>query len=1030
MKSFPVNWRLFLLVVAFMLVLGGAGFRLITIDTDITRFLPQNDRVISDAAYIFRNHPIQDRLVIDMTTPENAPDLLVRAADRVEQRLRESGLFKQVGTKDMQEIFPDLLTHITENLPILFTEHDLQKEVKPLLTPRMIEKRVQDSFDKLTDLGGLGQARFIATDPLGLKNLILKKLSFLAPGQNIDIYRGKLFTQDRRHLLVVANPVSAGTDTAFARQITDLIEKIDQELKNNTSKNSVPVTLTPMGAYRVALDNELIVKKDVRNAILITTIGIAALLFLAFHRPLLGLFAFLPAFAGTVVAFFIFSLLHSSVSLMALGFGGAVISITVDHGIAFLLFLDRPFETHGKDAAREIRAVGLLAALTTIGAFGALSFSGFPVFEQIGQFTALGIGFSFLFVHTLMPKIFPFMPAASSKKKVPLQAMVNRFCTTGKKGFFVYITFVFILIFFASPELNVSLEAMNTVGKDTRAAEKLFTDVWGDKLLNRVYLLSEGKSVTDLQKEGDRLLEMAAKDEERGLLSDVFAPSLIFPGKERSQKNLTAWKAFWTSQRIAAVAEELRRAASESGFKPDAFQGFIKTLSPLSVEAVQKDIPASYFELLGIVKHPESSLWFQNTTFTPGPSYNAQVFFNRYKSEGKIFDSSFFSKRMGALLFSSFLKMLAWVGFCILLLLLFFFLDWKLTLVSLMPVLFALTSTLGTLKLLGHPLDIPGVMLSIVVIGMGIDYSLFLVRSFQRYPSVSDSSSEIVRMTIFMASASTIIGFGALCFAEHSLLRSAGLTSLLGIVYSLIGAFLFLPPSLQYLDGHRRRNLKTNPDIHTRIAQRYGGLEPYPRMFAHFKMKTDVMFRELPDLVPFFGNVKTIVDVGTGFGVPACWFLEQFAESRVYGVDPDPERVRVANEAFGDRGTAVRGSAPDLPPFPEPADLVMMLDMIHFLKDESLRRILKRLHGAMREEGVLLIRAVIPPVERPSRLWKLQSIYERFTGAKTCHRTVEEIKEHLIREGFQLLRISPSGDNEELVWFVAKTKPAVHLQGI
>ena len=203
-----------------MLVLGGAGFRLITIDTDITRFLPQNDRVISDAAYIFRNHPIQDRLVIDMTTPENAPDLLVRAADRVEQRLRESGLFKQVGTKDMQEIFPDLLTHITENLPILFTEHDLQKEVKPLLTPRMIEKSVQDSFDKLTDLGGLGQARFIATDPLGLKNLILKKLAFLAPGQNMDIYRGKLFTRDRRHLLVVANPVSAGTDTAFARQIS------------------------------------------------------------------------------------------------------------------------------------------------------------------------------------------------------------------------------------------------------------------------------------------------------------------------------------------------------------------------------------------------------------------------------------------------------------------------------------------------------------------------------------------------------------------------------------------------------------------------------------------------------------------------------------------------------------------------------------------------------------------------------------------------------------------------------------------
>jgi len=62
MKSIPVNWRLLLLVFVFILLLGGAGFHLITIDTDITRFLPLNDRVISDAGYIFRNHPIQDRL--------------------------------------------------------------------------------------------------------------------------------------------------------------------------------------------------------------------------------------------------------------------------------------------------------------------------------------------------------------------------------------------------------------------------------------------------------------------------------------------------------------------------------------------------------------------------------------------------------------------------------------------------------------------------------------------------------------------------------------------------------------------------------------------------------------------------------------------------------------------------------------------------------------------------------------------------------------------------------------------------------
>ena len=276
-------------------------------------------------------------------------------------------------------------------------------------------------------------------------------------------------------------------------------------------------------------------------------------------------------------------------------------------------------------------------------------------------------------------------------------------------------------------------------------------------------------------------------------------------------------------------------------------------------------------------------------------------------------------------------------------------------------------------------------------------------------------------MTVFMASFSTIIGFGALCFAEHSLLRSAGLTSLLGITYSLIGVFLFLPPSLRYLDGLHSRDRNGHQNIRYRIMKRYHRLEPYPRMFARFKTRNDPMFRELPHLVPT-GGVKTIIDIGAGYGVPACWFLEHFPESRVYGIEPDQERIRVASEVLGERGTAVRGSAPDLPPFPGPADLATMLDMIHFLNDDQLQDVLKKLHGALREEGALIIRANIAPVVRPSRLWRIYSVYRKFSGIHAFYRTIEELEGNIIREGFDIWRVSPSGNNEELVWFLASAR--------
>jgi len=62
-----------------------------------------------------------------------------------------------------------------------------------------------------------------------------------------------------------------------------------------------------------------------------------------------------------------------------------------------------------------------------------------------------------------------------------------------------------------------------------------------------------------------------------------------------------------------------------------------------------------------------------------------------------------------------------------------YLLDWQLTLLGLLPTLFALICTLGTLNLLGQPLGIPTIMVAVVVIGMGTDYALYLVRAHQRY---------------------------------------------------------------------------------------------------------------------------------------------------------------------------------------------------------------------------------------------------------------------------------------------------------
>ena len=127
----------------------------------------------------------------------------------------------------------------------------------------------------------------------------------------------------------------------------------------------------------------------------------------------------------------------------------------------------------------KLKAVGLMAVVTTIGAFLILSRSGFPIFTELGLFTALGILFSFLFVHTVLPRIFPVCPPGSGRT-LPLQRLVNLLYSTGRARRGSRAAAGSGPAFLRQAEFHVSLSSMNTVSQATEQADALFTNVWGE----------------------------------------------------------------------------------------------------------------------------------------------------------------------------------------------------------------------------------------------------------------------------------------------------------------------------------------------------------------------------------------------------------------------------------------------------------------------------------------------------------------------------------------------------------------------
>jgi len=1023
LKRYPLRWPFVIIVALAIIALAWITQQRLTIETNIINTLPGNDPVIADARYVISHHPLQNRIVVDLSCWPHDMGHLLGGASLVEKRLRESGLFRQVGMDEAFQHYPELVTVISQHLPVLFTAKELDTRVKMLLDFRHMQIHLKGLVNHLQNFEGIGQADLIARDPLGLRNLVLARLAPLAPGRGIKIQRGRLVSADGQHTLLMAEPATQIIVPPFAHQAARLFTAISADLEKIYAAKGVAFSLTPMGAYRAALDNEIAAKSDTQRAMLFSTLAICLLLIVGFPRPFIGMLALLPALAGTIMALFVYSFFEKGISILAIGFGGAIISFTVDYGIAYLLFLDRPYETHGLDTSREVWTLGMLAMLTSAVSFTFLFLSGFPALTQLGVFAAMGVLFTFIFVHAVYPFVFPRMPPARREGFAPFRKVVKMLtsATAPRKAWAALALFV-VMLFFAKPAFHVDLNAMNSISPETAAAEELIRNIWGN-FLSRVYVVGEGRTLSDIRQKGDKLTALIENAITKGVISAAFLPPMVFPGRQRAEQNFAAWRSFWTPERIDSLERNLTLASREAGFAAGAFAPFSAQIK--TQEAVAPDIPQALYPLMGIVQDKEGKGWRMFSTLTAGQHYHSETFYKHLAVEGsaKIFDPAFFGERLGGIIMDGFIKVALIVGLLTFVIVFLYLLDIPLMLIALAPTVFALVCTLGTLNLLGAPLGIPVIMIAAVVIGMGTDYALYLVVSWQRYMDDDHPSLALIRTSIFLSFATTFLAFGVLSLATHVMLKTIGLTLLLGIGYSFLGAVAIVPPIAKRIFATvpwpQGAVMAGSKEHFQRVLKRYRHMEAYTRIFVRFKILLDPMF---PRLAEFVGKPRIILDIGCGFGVPAAWLLALYPAARVFGIDPDRRRVHFAGHVVGDRGVIQVGHAPAIPEIPERADTALLLDMIHMLSDEDLQLTLGRLRDRMLPGGksVLILRCTIPSKERPSFERWLEDTRLRFKGLDARFRSADEVAHALAQAGFRINLTELSSLDKELRWFIAE----------
>lgn len=116
------------------------------------------------------------------------------------------------------------------------------------------------------------------------------------------------------------------------------------------------------------------------------------------------------------------------------------------------------------------------------------------------------------------------------------------------------------------------------------------------------------------------------------------------------------------------------------------------------------------------------------------------------------------------------------------------------------PLSMGLIWTMGTLGWLGIPLSIATVGLSSMILGLGVEYGVFMLTRYYEVREKGASQSESIKTAVHgIGSAitgsglTTIVGFGMLSFSSVPMIQHLGQTLALGIFYSLLAALIASP---------------------------------------------------------------------------------------------------------------------------------------------------------------------------------------------------------------------------------------------
>ncbi len=386
-------------IIAAIAVIGRTEFR-----TDMGAFLP-------------RTAPMAQQVLTEQATGGAASHILLLAingapapalaalSEELATRLRQRPEFTDVLNGD-DASFADVQKFVWRNRYFLSADVTADR-----FTAAGLHAALVNDLGLLgSDLGPLMQQSFSA-DPTGEA---MNFLSQLGGGQDPRVFDGVWVSGDATRALLLVHTRAPGFDIDAQARAVALIND-DFAAARSAVPGAGMTRLRASGPGVFAIHIRDTTKRDVTWLSLLASLGAISLLGFTYRSPVVLLLGILPVVSGALVAVAAVSLAFGYVHGITLGFGVTLIGESIDYAIYLLTQTGRG-ETAGDTLAR-IWPTLRLGVLTSAVGFGAMLFSDFTGFAQLGVFSIAGLLTAAGVTRFVLPHLVPrgfFAPGAQA----------------------------------------------------------------------------------------------------------------------------------------------------------------------------------------------------------------------------------------------------------------------------------------------------------------------------------------------------------------------------------------------------------------------------------------------------------------------------------------------------------------------------------------------------------------------------------------------------------------------------------------